>query len=370
MVAGCQPPTGAPPPQPAPQLPASDKLPGWDALVEAAKREGEVSLYLAIPAARDVLTTPFETAYPGMKVSQTIAPNVDLVARILAEREAGKYLSDVIIGPASQSVLVLKPARALEPLGPSLVLPEVVDTSKWLDNRLWWIDATEPITTLSFQGYVAPSLSYNTQMVDPREFTSFMDLLNPKWRGQIVSNDIRRPGSGSTQVRVIWQHPDLGPRYIERLFSEMDIQVSSDHRQMIDWLGQGRYPLGLWLSSSQMRVAAEDGLPVKDLSAKAFRESAGVTQGGGTVNLAANAVHPNAAKLFINWFLSREGQMLWQREVETPSLRIDIPKDGLEPGIVPEVGAQYIDSTTEAFNALVSMDEIRDLVDRALARRG
>lgn len=368
LLAACQAPAGSRPVAgPADEI--SEKPAGWDQLVEAATREGEVGLYLAIPAARDVLPGPFERAYPGVKVNQTIAPNIELVSRIVAERQARKHLADVIIGPASQSVLVLKPSGALDPLKPALLLPEVRDESKWLEGRHWWIDDAEPMTTLSFQGYVAPSVSYNTQLVDPGEITSFYDLLNPKWRGRIVSNDIRRPGSGATQVRFIWHHPELGRRYLERLFSEMDIQIGSDQRQMIDWVGEGRYPIGLWLSSTQLRIAQEAGLPVKDLTGNAFKEGAGITQGGGTINLAESAPHPNAARLFINWFLSREGQLLWQRDVENPSLRIDIPKDGLDPGIVPQPGVKYVDTTTEAFTASVSNDDIRDVVTAALESR-
>jgi iron(III) transport system substrate-binding protein len=340
----------------------------WDALVEAARREGEVNFYLAIPAAREGVPEAFEAAYPGIKVRLTVAPNVQLVQRLVAERESRKNLADVIIGPASQSVLVLKPAGVLAPLKPALLLPEVLDGSAWLENRHWWVDASEPYTTLSFQGYVAPTLSYNTRQVDPKEFTSFYDLLNPKWRGKIISNDIRRPGSGATQIRHIWNHPELGPAFIERVFSEMDIQLGADHRQMIDWVAQGRYPLGLWLSSSQITAAQEQGLPISDLTGNAFKEGAGITQGGGTINIADSPPHPNAAKVFINWFLSREGQINWQKHLGNPSLRIDIPKDELDPGIVPQPGIKYVDTTLEAFTTAVSNQQIEEVVTRALEK--
>src|SRR5205807_1455286 len=143
-----------------------------------------------------------EKAFPGIRVDATIAPSNDIFARLQAERTARKYIPDVLAGVASSGSTLLdyKGAGVMAPLKPALILPEVVDDSAWFERHLWWIDATEPFTTLSFQGVAASVISYNTKLVDPREFTSYQDLLQPKWKGQIVSTDIRQPGSGGTQA--------------------------------------------------------------------------------------------------------------------------------------------------------------------------
>ncbi|HEX7232668.1 MAG TPA: hypothetical protein VF452_19935, partial [Candidatus Binatia bacterium] len=75
----------------------------------------------------------------------------------------------------------------------------------------------------------------------------------------------------------------------------------------------------------------------------------GTIGGGGSSVLALinRAPHPNTAKLFINWYLSRQGQALWQhvmnaKEVEaSDSMRIDISKDGVLPDGKRVAGREY-----------------------------
>jgi ABC-type Fe3+ transport system substrate-binding protein len=74
-----------------------------------------------------------------------------------------------------------------------------------------------------------------------------------------------------------------------------------------------------------------------------------LTTGGGSMSLIKGAPNPNAARVFINWFLSRRGQIALQKYTdlygEDPpnSRRVDIPKDMLPHGnrIIP--GKRYFD---------------------------
>jgi len=65
------------------------------------------------------------------------------------------------------------------------------------------------------------------------------------------------------------------------------------------------------------------------------------------LSYASNAPHPNAARVFINWFLSRNGQSIWQivmnTKVQEPSdsMRIDIPKDNVSSAAKREEGRKY-----------------------------
>ena len=80
------------------------------------------------------------------------------------------------------------------------------------------------------------------------------------------------------------------------------------------------------------------------------------------------APRPSAARLFVNWLLSRQGKNSWQTHVEEPSLRIDIPKDALSPLLVPRPGVSYVNAATEEYSALTFSD-IGDLVTRGLEKR-
>jgi ABC-type Fe3+ transport system substrate-binding protein len=74
-----------------------------------------------------------------------------------------------------------------------------------------------------------------------------------------------------------------------------------------------------------------------------FKEGARIAAGGtGSLSIINRAAHPNAAKLFINWWLSREGQVVAQRSNPLDqSLRIDIPNDDIKPETRRQPGVEY-----------------------------
>jgi iron(III) transport system substrate-binding protein len=345
---------------------AGQKPSGWDELVEAAKREGTVTVYATDSVNRPALIDAFQRAYPSIRVEGTFATGGEQAQRMLTERQVGKYLVDVSVGGTNTPFNVLKPAGVLAPLPPVLTLPEVVEPSGWLGNKLWWADGAEPLTVLMFQGAVQSAVAYNTQMVDPSQFRSYRDLLDPKWRGKMVSTDIRRQGPGGVPARWIYLHKDLGPQFLDRLYSEQDITLSSDQRQMIDWLAQGRFPVGIFLFYTEVSRAADQGLPVALVPNEQFREGAVLGAGGGAVSLVDQAPHPNAAKLYINWLLSKQGQTEWQQATRENSLRIDIPKDGLYAASTPKVDHEYTNGAAEAYN--VPAQVLEELISGALEK--
>ncbi len=344
---------------------------GWKQLVEAATREGTVVLYTSPTMDRrgkGILPRAFKKSFPGIDVKITLGSSSRMLNRILTERRAGRYIPDVLIGGTTASVMGLKPARALEPLRPNLILPEVLDESAWLMNRLWWADdAQEPYAVLMFLGYVQTVGAVNTRLANPQEFTSYWDLLKPKWKGKIVSHDIRRGGTGGFMVRFIYKHPQLGPRYLEQLYSEMDVTLTGNVRQSVDFLGKGRFAIGLFMGSNHVSKAREQGLPVSLIPAGQFKEGASVAPSSGTVGILERAPHPNAAKLFVNWLLSREGQLAYQKSSILPSLRVDISKKGLYPLDVPKPGVPYVSVGVEEYTR-TGRAEIRELVSKALAK--
>jgi iron(III) transport system substrate-binding protein len=220
-----------------------------------------------------------------------------------------------------------------------------------------------------FQGGINNVVFYNTRQVDPSQITSYADLLDPRWKGKMVATDIRRPGPGGVPARFMYKHPDLGPSFLERLFAEMDVQLSSDQRQMIDWLAQGQYALGLFLSDGNVQQAIDQGLPVAPVAADHFKEGASIGPGFGAVALAERAPHPSAAKLYINWLLSRDGQATWQAAIKAPSLRTDIPKDSLPSVQVPKPDGHYTNAGTEEY-ARLNATSTRDVVTRGLEKAG
>src|SRR5207247_3911459 len=219
----------------------------WEAIVAAAKKEGKVVVY-GIPRV-DVdkfFKEHFEVAFPGIKVESV--PDRDATERIVAERRAGKFIPDVYLGAASSTEFSSLRAQGIfQPLRPLLVLPEVLDESRWFEGKLWFIDKEEKYS-LIYAVAVGTLIAINTNLINPHEITSYTQLVDPRWRGKIVSNDIIRgtSGTGGGLIKFLYLHPSLGPNFLKKLFGEMEVTLSRDMRQMIDWLGQGRFTFALF----------------------------------------------------------------------------------------------------------------------------
>jgi ABC-type Fe3+ transport system substrate-binding protein len=220
-----------------------------------------------------------------------------------------------------------------------------------------------------FQGVLAIAVYVNTTVLKPTDLTSYWDLLDPKWKGRIVSNDIRQAGPGGVPARAILKNPQLGPRWFERLYAEQDVTLSRDQRQMVDWVVQGRFPIALFIAETETSVAAAQGLPIAPVRADQFKEGGAIGPGNGAVALIDRGRHPNSARVFVNWLLSRQGQIIWQRETQFPSLRMDIPKDGLAAEYLPRPGVEYADGGTEEYGRITGA-VFGELMGRAAEQSG
>lgn len=342
--------------------------PEWQRTLTAAKKEGQVTIY---PGAGQSLLPieagVFQKRFPEVKV---VTVSGDPVLRLLAERRAGKYLADIVVG-GSNPIWDLYLARALDSMRDAMILPEVRDESKWWQGKHHYIDP-EGKHGLIFIGVPdRGSIYYNTRLVNPGEIQSFWDFLNPKWKGKIEARDIRLSGSGQPNIRVFYYNPHLGPEFIRRLFSEMDVTLFRDRRQAVDWLATGKFPICFFCTRSDIARAQSQGLPVTVFGT--MKEGMGVTSSSGNIGLVHRAPHPNAARAYLNWFLSREGQLTLQeayakaKVTASNSLRIDIPKDMVPPDERLQEGVDYVEVETPE---RMSMEPIFKVFNDALSRAG
>jgi iron(III) transport system substrate-binding protein len=339
----------------------------WQATVAAAKREGQVTIYISGYGAT-LDAGHFQKDFPEIKLVTVTGQSGQLGPRILSERRAGKYLADVSSAGAQPHYQLFYASRILEPISSALILPEVTDQSKWWSGKHWYIDP-EGQYIFVYVGNMTGTGAYAVNALNPAEFKSYWDFVNPKWKGKIVARDIRIPGPGGDNMRFFYHHPALGPKFIHRLFSEMDLTLSRDFRQGIDWLAQGKFPLALFFSNSDVKAAARQGLPVNVIDNSRFKEGVPMGVGFGTFTLLKNAPHPNAAKVFINWYLSRKAQTALQQDMaksgDAPdSLRIDIPKDDVAPDNRRVEGVNY---TTVFRPEWTDMKPVYAVVNEALA---
>jgi len=323
----------------------------WETTLEAAKKEQKVYVYMyRYGKVLDVFKKDHSEIEPFL-LSGTGA---QIVTRIMAERRSGKYLADVVgLGSSNYRILHLQ-GKSLEPIQPALMLPEVVDPSLWYGGKHRYLDPEGKYVFAYIANASYAQLYYNTELVNPKEFSSYFDLFKPKWRGKIVGLDPRpRTEIGGT-MQFFYYHPELGPAFIRQLFGSREMTFSRDSRQMIDWLAQGRFAICFGCSGALK--AKHQGLPIEIFDTSAWKEGATFSVGGGTLSLPSQAPHPNAAKVFVNWLLSRKGQMALQKlgDPDEPpnSARIDIPKDDVLAQHKLVEGRRYFDVTRPDFEDL------------------
>ena len=343
----------------------------WSKSVEAAKKEGQLVLYGS--ADYEKLFAEFNKKYPEIKVVGVFGRGADVAKRFMAERRAEKYLADLYVNGMTTGYNVFYKAKALDPIPPLLVLPEVTDTSKWWQGKLHYVDP-ENQYLLNINGETRIVVGYNTKLVNPAEIKSYWDLLNPKWKGKIVAYDPSLGGAGDA-MRFFYHQKSLGPEFIKRILTETDIVISTDTRQMGDWLAGGKFALSIFgpISRMDLDIMQLQGLPVSWFTPEQLKEGAYITAGSGGVALINKAPHPNAAKVGLNWLLSREGQIAYQRIFTEgndgpDSLRIDIPKDKVPKGNRrPEGDPDRYPSVDRA--EWMDMSSIRKFIKETLEQR-
>lgn len=319
----------------------------WEKTLQAAKKEGQVTIYFYRYGR---VLEAFQKEYPEIKVVSVTGRGTQLTTRIMAERRADKYLADVYSGGANGAFNVLYKARVLDPLKPLLVLPEVVDESKWYGGEHRYADPDGKYIYAYLANPSDAQLSYNAKLVEPKTFKSHWDLLHPKWKGKIVSLDPRDTGLGAT-MQFLYYHPEIGPEFIRKFFGGMDITFSKNFPQMTDWLAREKFAICMGCKDSMQ--AKRQGLDVDDFDTGVWKEGGSFSTGGGSLSLLNRAPHPNAAKVFINWFLSPRGQKTLQHlgDPHDPpnSRRIDISKDEVPLGNRMIEGRRYFDVVRPEF---------------------
>ncbi len=338
----------------------------WDETLMAAKREGQVALYVS-----DVyyeVFQEFQEKFPDIKVITVTGRGSQVAQRAMAERRAGKFLADIYIGGSGTVYNIFYAGKVLSPLKPLLVLPEVLDKSKWWGGKHVYHD-DEQSFILAFNGNAQTYFSYNTELVSPKGFSSYWDFLDPKWKGKIVSYDPTMGGAVSGVLMFLYHNPKLGLKFINRILKEMDLKATRNSRQLVDWLAVGRYPLAALVGPNRAGIytAREQGLPVDTFDSSAFKEGGPLSTSNGNVAFFDRAPHPNAAKVAINWLLSREGQQAYQRYgYDKDSLRIDIPKDKVPSRVRRRDGVDYLVLAGPGFK---DMGSINELVKKAWRKR-
>ena len=335
-------------------LAASSWQAEWECVVQAAKQEGVVSLLGTTGVEiRDALTLPFQKAY-GIQVEYYGGSGSQQATRVAAERRAGKYAWDIFVGGTTTGLTSMIPIKAFDPMEPALILPDVKDPKNWRGGGIEFVDPGRQMAVMTPNHRVI--LIVNSAAVDPNSFKSYKDLLNPKWKGQIAIDDPRRSGPGQASFTFFYLHPELGPDFI-RALTRQELVVFRDPSQLVNLVGQGKYPILIGPRDTMLADALKRTLPISIVNPRMVREGSDISPASGNVAIFNRAPHPNAAKVYINWLLSKEGQTHHARALGSVSDRLDVPLDHAEPWKVPQPGAikTYTAEAMEAKDSLLRL---------------
>jgi iron(III) transport system substrate-binding protein len=246
-----------------------------------------------------------------------------------------------VTGPTGFDISAKK-AGDLDPIRPLFILPEVLDEKAWFGGFDKAFLDSEKKYIFAFQAQITPQVLINREFVSEKDLNSIKGLLDPKWKGKIAINDPRVDGAGNGRV-ALWTG-QLGEEFVRSLLKQ-DVGLSRDDRQLADWLARGKYPIAVGVNETDIAELQKLGVgsKVEPLGGK-LAEAWRLSTGWGAARLVNKAPHINAATVYVNWLLSKEGQTAWASTVSRPSRRIDVPRVA---GMSPEAGIDYFDIDRE-----------------------
>ena len=333
----------------------------WQNVLKAAKNEGVVAV--SGPAgvqSRDSLTKPFKDRY-GIRVDFFGASGRELSPRIMAERRARQYRWDVYVHGTTTGLTVMIPAGAFKPLKPALILPEVTDAKNWRGGGLELLGKGGLLAVMT--PFQRGTIFVNTNLVDPKEFKSYKDLLAPKWKGKMAVDDPTKPGPGQATFTFFYLHPELGADFI-RALAKQDLIMLRDYTTQADDLGHGRFPVLIGTADFVVERRIRQRVPIAVVNPRQLKEGSDVSPANGAVALYKNAPHPNAAKVYLNWLLSKDGQSYFPKNMGYVSARRDVSTDHTFPWRVPQPGA----IKTYDEHAMMMKKKVRALVREVFRR--
>jgi iron(III) transport system substrate-binding protein len=206
-----------------------------------------------------------------------------------------------------------------------------------MDGKLEFADNAEQYV-LVFSNLLKAPFIYNTSLAAAGDFKSWNDLLDPRWKGQMIMHDPRQAGSGLATGTFLYVK--MGRPYLESLNAQ-GVVYSRVPDQIIEGVARGRYAIGIAHHEGQTIQAKSKGLPVDVLPAIAMAEQNYVTPGFGAVAIMNKAPHPNATRVFLHYLLSRDAQTAYDRAAFYTSRRRDVPRDHVPDTMVPREGESY-----------------------------
>ena len=289
------------------------------ALVAAAKKEGQITWYSTLIVNQIVrpMVEAFEQKYPGIKVQYSRATSSDVALKIRNEARARRVQADLFDG--SNTVFLLQEADLVaeyQPKSAAAYPAEMKDPKgHWTAlNLFYWTSA------------------YNTNAMKATDAPkTYEDLLDPKWKGKIAWTYDLTPGGppGFIHNILTTMGTDKGMDYLRRFAAQEPVTIPAAQRVVLDKVVSGEYPLAVMILNYHATISANQGAPVQWIKMEPLLQSMSL------VSIVKDGPHPNAARLFVEFMLSDEGQKVMADNdylPASPSVPAKVPENKPDAG--------------------------------------
>lgn len=289
----------------------------WNKVIDAAKAEGLVTMYTGSDMGgpvRSAIINSMKEKY-GINISLLVGRGQDGLQRVKVERQIKKPVGD-LVAMGGTSVYDFMEAGLGDPTAP--LLPELV-TSK---DNFYFNPVYDPegMSVAVSDIIICPMI--NTNLVKPgEEPQSWLDMLNPKWKGKILIDDPRRGGNAIPTFHALQYYKIVDESYFRKLL-ELDLGIwGGSGQESINMVARGEYAINFSVNLQMATPALLEGAPLKFLDMK---EGLVVNTGSHLV-MVKDRPHPNAARVVANWLISAEGQKTINSVRGSKSIRKDVP---------------------------------------------
>ena len=286
-------------------------------LISKAKQEGKVVYYTDLIVDQIVrpLVAGFEAKY-GVKVEYARGDSQANLLKLMGEQKAGSMQADVFATTSGLKPLLEVNAVMKTQLEGAKALPP-----EFKDPNGYWVAAN----------YYVMTPAVNTDLVPEKDRPkTYEDLLDKKWTDKIVwkQNDTSG-GPGFIGHVLSTMGEEKGMAYLRKLREQRIKSVGASARAVLDQVIAGEYPLVLQIFNHHAALSAKKGAPSQWLKLEPVMVQTELHA------ITAAAPHPNAAKLFLEYMISKEGQLIFQKADYFPT-RSDVPAS--MPELAPSTG--------------------------------
>lgn len=285
-------------------------------IIAAAVKEGTLTWY-GSSTSQDFLENGgkerFEKRF-GIKLKTVFAPLRNITDRLRTETAVGKVVADVFDGNDQYMLELYDLGVLMKFRPPSPELNRINPITFVREPEGYW----SPVH-LSAQGIIV-----NTRMADPKEITSYWDLINPKYRGKVGIRDPRASSGGAWHMLNIYEQQGLGVDYIRKLQEVVKPSiVGGSADAMRDAVVRGQFAIGFSGRGENFRDLPK-GAPLAWVVPKE-----GMAWTPSSLAILKDAPHPNAAKVMLTWFFEVPQLQLWTdtgRPVPHPDVKVPVPE--------------------------------------------